>query len=228
MRRKHFRRQMGLVLAILIAVVGIFFTQENPSASYVPMSEGTLKDYFGEQTALEALESLQVKGRAAKTGYQRAQFGDGWLSQDGCDMRNIILSRDMADARVNEQCKVMSGTLNDPYTGEVILFERGSTSSQAVQIDHVVALSDAWQKGAQALDKDRRVKFSNDPLNLLAVSGPANQAKSNGDAATWLPANRPFRCQYVARQVAVKKKYHLWVTDAEKHAIKKILQACSN
>jgi hypothetical protein len=127
---------------------------------------------------------------------------------------------------MNEKCQVVSGTLNDPYTGKTIMFERGETSSQSVQIDHVVALSDAWQKGAQQLSYERRKELANDPLELLAVEGAANMQKSDGDAATWLPPNKPFRCQYVARQIAVKKKYSLWVTAAEKDAMIRVLVAC--
>jgi len=95
-----------------------------------------------------------------------------------------------------------------------------------VQIDHVVALSDAWQKGAQQISAEDREKFANDPLNLLAVDGPANAAKSDSDAATWLPPNKAFRCQYVARQIAVKRIYKLWVTEAEKDAMKRVLSTC--
>jgi hypothetical protein len=120
---------------------------------------------------------------------------------------------------------VQKGTLHDPYTGEIIQFERGENSNK-VQIDHVVALSDAWQKGAQSLSETERKNLANDPLNLLAVDGPANQQKGDGDAATWLPPNKAFRCQYVARQVAVKKKYQLWVTTAENEAMHRVLNGC--
>ena len=95
-----------------------------------------------------------------------------------------------------------------------------------VQIDHVVALSDAWQKGAQKLSLTSRTAFANDPLNLLAVKGRLNSQKGDGDAATWLPPLKSYRCAYVARQVAVKAKYSLWVTTAEKAAIKSILDKC--
>ena len=176
--------------------------------------------------ALVALDELAVKGRAPKTGYSRTQFGDGWASVQGCDTRNIILHRDMTNTVTNEKCYIIKGTLNDPYTGKTIEFQRGATSSQTVQIDHVVALSDAWQKGAQQLSAGQRAQLANDPLELLAVDGPANQQKSDGDAATWLPANKIFRCQYVARQIAVKKKYSLWVTNAEKEAIARVLGVC--
>src|SRR5947199_120048 len=82
---------------------------------------------------------------------------------------------------------------------------RGQRTSAAVQIDHVVALSDAWQTGAQLLPALERARLANDPVELLAVDGPTNEAKGDGDAATWLPPNKPFRCAYVARQIAVKR-----------------------
>lgn len=176
--------------------------------------------------AIDVLKKLAVKGRAPKTNYSRAQFGDGWRMLNGCDMRNIILNRDMTNVVLDEACHVVSGILNDPYTGKVIEFKRGGDSSGAVQIDHAVALSDAWQKGAQLLSAAERANLANDPLELLAVDGPANQNKSDGDAATWLPPNKAFRCQYVARQVAVKYKYRLWVTQAEYDAIAKLLGGC--
>lgn len=176
--------------------------------------------------AIATLESLEVKGRAPKTGYSRQQFGDGWEKVRGCDTRNIILARDLENEVVNERCQVIQGVLSDPYTGETIQFQRGADTSDDIQIDHVVALSDAWQKGAQQLSYERRVELANDPLGLMAVSGAANQQKSDGDAATWLPSNKSFRCQYVARQIAVKRKYNLWVTTAEKETIKRVLSSC--
>lgn len=172
------------------------------------------------------LASLEVKGRASKTGYKRSEFGNGWDSSLGCDTRNTILARDLTNVSVNESCKVISGTLNDPYTGKVIQFTRGETTSDDVQIDHVVALSDAWQKGAQQLTYYQRVALANDPLNLLAVDGAANQQKSDGDAATWLPSNKAFRCQYVQRQVSVKQKYKLWVTEAERSVMARVISTC--
>ncbi len=134
----------------------------------------------------------------------------------------------MTNVVVNESCKVMSGMLADPYTGNSITFTRSKDTSAAVQIDHVVALSNAWQTGAQQLTPDKRIALANDPLELLAVDGAANQAKGDGDAATWLPPNKAFRCQYIARQIAVKAKYALWVTAAEKDAMNRVLAGCSD
>lgn len=182
--------------------------------------------------AAELLATLPIKGRAPKTGYDRAQFGQAWADTDhnGCDTRNDILTRDLTATTLKpgtRSCVVLSGTLNDPYTATVIAFQRGVNTSSAVQIDHVVALSDAWQKGAQQLTEAQRTAFANDPLNLLAVSGPANQQKSDGDAATWLPRNTVYRCAYVARQISVKTTYKLWVTRAEHDAMATVLSKCA-
>ena len=181
--------------------------------------------------ALRILNTLPVKGRAPKTGYSRAQFGDAWsdIDHNGCDTRNDILNRDLtAKQHKNSRgCVVISGILNDPYTGKVINFMRGKDTSEQVQIDHVVALSDAWQSGAQEISAQERLQLANDPENLLAVDGPANQQKSDSDAATWLPANASFRCSYVARQIRVKAKYRLWVKPAEKEAMINVLTPCA-
>ncbi len=177
------------------------------------------------------LATIPIKGRAPKTGYSRDQFGQAWADVDrnGCDTRNDMLRRDLTDLALKpdtRDCVVLSGILNDPYTATLINFLRGASTSPAVQIDHVVALSDAWQKGAQQLTEAQRLSFANDPLNLLAVDGPTNQQKSDGDAATWLPPNKSFRCDYVARQISVKSSYGLWVTKAEHDAMARVLADC--
>jgi Excalibur calcium-binding domain/Protein of unknown function (DUF1524) len=182
-------------------------------------------------TALQLLATLSVKGRAAKTGYSRAAFGPAWTDVDrnGCDTRNDILKRDLSNKTYKvgtRDCVVLTGVLADPYTGTTIAFQRGQTTSTAVQIDHVVALSDTWQTGAARLSFAVRESMANDPLELLAVDGHSNESKGDGDAATWLPPSKPYRCAYVARQVAVKAKYGLWVTGPEKAAIVKVLDTC--
>ena len=181
-------------------------------------------------SALALLATLAVKGRAPRTGYDRALFGQTWADTDrnGCDTRNDLLRRDLTDVVLQpgtRGCVVLTGTLSDPFSGNDIPFTRGQDSSDDVQIDHVVALSDAWQKGAQQWTPGRRVAFANDPLNLLAVDGSLNAAKNDGDAATWLPPHRPSRCAYVARQVAVKARYGAWVTEAERDAAR-VLGQC--
>jgi hypothetical protein len=174
-------------------------------------------------TAAAALADLPVKGRAPLTGYSRDQFGDGWSDTGGCDTRDLMLRRDLTAKTYLDDCRVASGTLADPYTAARIHYIRGASE---VDIDHVVALADAWQKGAQQWTPSKRVAFANDPLELLAVDAHANRAKGDGDAATWLPPNKSFRCAYVSRQVAVKAKYKLWVTQAERDAIARVLATC--
>jgi hypothetical protein len=181
--------------------------------------------------ATAVLETLAVKGRAPKTGYTRAQFGPAWADVDrnGCDTRNDILKRDLTSITYRAKtrnCVVESGTLVDRYSGETINFVKGNISSMEVQIDHVVALSNAWQTGAFKLTADQRKVLSNDPLNLFAVKGRLNSQKGDGDAATWLPPLKGFRCSYVAQQIAVKAKYSLWVTAPEKAAMVSILSKC--
>lgn len=183
-----------------------------------------------EGSAAAALENLAVKGRAANDNYERTAFGQAWMDVDrnGCDTRNDILRRDLGGAQFTEgsRCRVAGGEFHEPYTGAVVTFKRGAESSKAVQIDHVVALGDAWQKGAQQLTAPQRQNLANDPLNLVAADGPANQEKSASDAASWLPKNKAFRCHYVARQISVKAAYRLWVTQAEKDAMKRVLATC--
>ena len=186
-------------------------------------TEQTVADSF---KAVDVLENLAVQPKNTTEKYYRKQFYDEWgLNESGCSMREVILYRDLTDVEL-KGCKVQSGTLNDLYTGQVIYFKRGQDTSEAVQIDHVVALSNAWATGAFQLDADTRYALSQDPLNLLAVDGPANQDKLDQDAADWLPPNESFRCQYVARQISIKYKYHLWVTPAEKSAMQKVLALC--
>jgi hypothetical protein len=179
-----------------------------------------------------------VKGRAPKTGYSRAQFGPAWTDDvtvpdghNGCDTRNDVLRRDLTGVTLkpgSNGCVVLTGTLADPYTATSIAFTRGVATSTEVQIDHVVALSNAWQTGAQQLSPAQRVNFANDPRNLQATQGSANEQKSDGDAATWLPANKNYRCTYVARQIEVKAAYRLWVTAPEKSAMERVLSNCNS
>jgi len=183
------------------------------------------------ESGLSVIQAQVTKGRAPKTGYTRAQFGPEWADVDRnkCDTRNDILKRDLINLVFKEKtngCTVLSGTLVDPFSGETINFVQGAKTSSDVQIDHSVALSNAWQTGAFKLTPEQRKAFANDPLNLLAVKGKLNSQKGDGDAATWLPPLKSYRCDYVARQIAVKIKYKLWFTAPEKEAMIRILKTC--
>jgi hypothetical protein len=212
------RWEIKIALLISAGVVAISI----PPASAAESAPGV---------AVAVLETLPVKGRAPKTGYSRDAFGQRWADVDrnGCDTRNDILKRDMTSIvykAKTRNCVVLSGTFIDRYSGETINFVRGDVSSMEVQIDHVVALSNSWQTGAFKLSIAQRTALANDPLNLFAVKGRLNLQKSDGDAATWVPPMKSFRCAYVAQQIAVKAKYLLWVVAPEKAAMLAILAQC--
>ena len=209
----------------IAAVIGAVVVGITPSHSVAAEQQPGL--------ATAVLETLVVKGRAPKTGYTRDQFGQAWADVDhnGCDTRNDILKRDLIEIVYKpgtRNCVVASGSLVDRYSGQVINFVRGNATSMEVQIDHVVALSNAWQTGAFKLTSDQRRALANDPLNLFAVQGRLNSQKGDGDAATWLPPLKSFRCTYIAQQIAVKAKYSLWVVAPEKAAMSAILAKCPN
>lgn len=232
---KYLRSALLSAVTVPLILFGTACVPQDTASSAAPSSEAQGQTPAQTQaqagTALEQLGSIPIKGRAPKTGYSREEFGPAWADVDrnGCDTRNDILARDLTNQTFKpgtKDCVVATGTFADPYTGTVISFVRGNTTSTAVQIDHVVALSDAWQKGAQQLTAEERRQLANDPLNLFAADGPANSAKSDSDAATWLPSNKAFRCEYVARQTAVKAEYRLWMTQAEHDAIAAVLATC--
>ena len=179
--------------------------------------------------AKQRLSNLDTKAAASMTGYSRAQFGPAWFDVDlnGCSTRNDILARDLRQVvfKPNDDCVVATGTLHDRYTGTTINFVQGPMSSK-VQIDHVVALAAAWRTGAKQWAADERLFYANDGLVLLAVDGPTNSAKGDKDAAAWVPPLASFHCRYVARQIAIKTKYKLWVTQPERIAITDELADC--
>ena len=184
--------------------------------------------------------SLSMFIRAREMMHTMEFFRENDDDGNGCDVREDVLARDLTDVRYiagsgsssdsgsgsGAGCKVKSGVLSDPYTGTTIRFTRGVKTSSAVQIDHVVALENAWQSGANQWDRTKRYRFGNDMYNLLAVDGPANQEKGSASAAYWLPTNGAYRCDYVARQIGVKAKYGLTVTTKEKRAMLSVLRAC--
>lgn len=216
-----------LVSAILVVSLGYLSTVVASYANHHQAQVTTEQATSG--TALAALGELPVKEAESGDTYERSEFSSGWASWRDCNVRQKILNRDLDNIQLGENgCTVISGTLNDPYSGRTIELTTKSAVSSKVQIDHVVALSDAWQTGAQHLSKEERKALANDDLELIAVSSSANQDKSDGDAGEWLPENKAFHCQYIARQIAVKRKYHLWVTTAEKDAMVNVLTSCPN
>jgi hypothetical protein len=247
MKPIHLRRRRTALAALLTACLALFIytLTATPPVAPPPQKNDPIKtkqnepqdtqinnlgeEVEGQPLALQELAKLAIRAAASSHGYSRDQFltGGSWNKWNACNTREKILARDLDEIAYDANgCTVTAGLLHDPYTGKTINFTRGTTTSGAVQIDHVVALSDAWKTGAQNLDKSTRNQFANDDLNLLAVDGPANMQKSDHNAAEWLPPNKPFRCPYIARQIAVKIKYLLWLTQAEHDAMLGTLQTC--
>ncbi|MDT5190611.1 MAG: hypothetical protein QOI28_2862 [Mycobacterium sp.] len=221
------------IVAVGVAVAGwLHFRSDSMLA--VPPDAPSSQGSAGYDQVRENLRRLPVKGWDRHTDFARYRFGEAWsddvgveVGHNGCNTRDDVLRRDLVDLTVRPgTCFAQRGTLHDPYRGETIAFVRGPTTSGAVQIDHVVALADAWYKGARDWDDQRRRDFANDPRNLLAVSAKGNFDKAFRDAAGWLPPNVGFRCQFVARQVEVKTAYGLWVSDKEKRAMAEVLDGC--
>lgn len=222
-----------LLSLVLIAAIGwlvyrIEQTSHQATTPTATVQSATTAD-TNSNRAVDKLAQLPVKDTEPGDDYERSNFSSGWASWRDCNVRQKILNRDVKNIKLaSNGCTVISGALDDPYSGQTIELTTKTAVSKKVQIDHVVALSNAWQTGARYLSADQRKELANDDLELIAVSSNANQDKSDGDASEWLPENKGFRCAYVARQIAVKIKYSLWVTPAEKSAMSSVLSACPN
>jgi hypothetical protein len=211
---------------------------EQPGTVPAPQSNSAATDRTDQAldqaaagTALAGLADLAVHRRGPRTGYARSRFGSALTDTDGngCDQRNDVLRRDLTEKTLKPQtngCTVMTGSLRDPYTGRTVAYRRAAGTG--VRIDHVVPLGDAWLKGARTWSAAKRAEFATDPLNLLAVAADSTAGKRGADAARWLPPDTANHCGYVARQVAVKLKYGVWVTSAERATIARILTGCGN
>ena len=178
-----------------------------------------------------------VPARIHRYDYRRAAFGDAWTDDNdapgghnGCDTRDDILNRDLVDKTYvsNKRCPdaVATGTLHDPYTNATIDFQRGARVGASVQIDHIVPLALAWDMGAYDWPFPERVRFANDPANLLAVGGQANEDKGDSQPALWMPPNRAFRCQYGMQYIAVLRGYALPVDLASADVLRQAAATC--
>jgi hypothetical protein len=232
-RRSRWRDGLTLVIVLAIAA-GVGWLYFRDAASRQPEAGPSSVSTPTYDAVRRGLEELPVKGWDRVKDFNRARFGEPWsddvnveFGHNGCNTRDDILRRDLVDLQVRPgTCFAQRGILHDPYTGAAIVFVRGPDTSPAVQIDHVVSLSDAWYKGARTWDDQRRRDFANDPRNLLAVAGQANFDKAFRDAASWLPPNAAFRCAFVGRLVEVKTDYRLWVSGREKDAMRRVLRDC--
>lgn len=239
MRRRGRGRAATAVVAAAIGIAlavggGAWLVAGGPGGFGGSTDAGAPSSGMLDTDAVEVLSQLddlpEVDGRSDRD-YDRDLFGQSWADVDrnGCDTRNDILGRDLLDATHKdgtEDCKVLTGTLIDPYDGTVVEFVSGPDTSVLVQIDHVVALSWAWHHGADRWDDERREVFANDPRNLVASSEATNQAKSAFGPGEWLPPDPDLRCGYVAQFVDVVSTYDLGIGDADRAAARAVLERC--
>ena len=184
-------------------------------------------------TALASITIAEESRASEYSGNRVKLFGSAWpdLNKDRCNERNEILLRDMTDVKkASDGCTVLRGTLDDPYTGTVINFahDREGGDSAAVQIDHIVPLSESFASGAHSWDQNTRIAFANDPANLVASDGPANEKKGDKDLGQWIvPANPDYRCTYTTQFVNLKATYGLSMDKTEHAAATKMLAQCA-
>lgn len=186
----------------------------------------------------DVLAGVTVLPNRIRSGdYRRAAFGEAWTDdnsapggRNGCDTRNDILDRDLIEKTyvAISRCPtaVATGILRDPYTSETIAFVRGNQTGADVQIEHIVPLAYAWDQGARNWTDEMRVRFANDPANLVAVDGPTNQDKGDAEPALWMPPNAAFHCQYAMQFIAVMRGYGLPVDAPSVPALRQAAATC--
>ncbi|MBU3688028.1 MAG: HNH endonuclease [Acidimicrobiales bacterium mtb01] len=175
-------------------------------------------------TPLQVLETLVVAPEDG-SGYNRSSFKH-WIDgdRDGCDTRReVLIAESLRPVRIGSRCSISGGQWFSVYDG------RSTTNSSSFDIDHVVALKEAWDSGAKAWTAERRQAFANDlgtAFALIAVSASSNRSKGDRDPAEWMPARREYWCQYAIEWVGVKATWSLSVDPAEKTALARVLVDC--
>jgi Protein of unknown function (DUF1524) len=211
-------RLLWLALTVALAVVVAIQVVATPNDRAQFVAQADIPTVAPGVDVLAGIAEVPVRIRGYD--YRRDAFGDSWTDDNsapgghnGCDTRNDILDRDLVDKTYVsiKRCPnaVATGTLHDPYTNATVAFVRGAQVGAAVQIDHIVPLALAWDLGARTWTDDMRLRFANDPANLLAVEGQANQDKGDHEPAVWMPPNTAFRCQYAMQFLAVLRGYGL-------------------
>lgn len=212
-----------LVLGVLFVVL-IALTQYSGREQSTPAT-APAPDRLGAPTALTR---LRVAPAVSDGTYLRSRFGSSWLDldHDRCNTREEIMARDLDHIERPDGCNVVVGSLDDPYTGRIIVYSESYPT--AVQIDHVYPLSLAWQHGAAQWTDTRRRAFANDPRNLLAVYGPANSSKGDSGPGQWMPVNKGFVCTYARRYTQVAYAYRLTISRADADSLRLALNTCGS
>ncbi|MGI6798546.1 HNH endonuclease family protein [Gordonia sihwensis] len=223
--RRYLRKLRALVVAAIIAAaVGAWYQYDRQPAAPAPADA-----IERIHSALDTLESLPVRPAELGSDYDRTRdFGPRWtdnnatrLGHNGCRTDDDVIREQVLDAVMEDRCTVVSGTVNDPYSGQSYPFERS-----AVQVDHVVALKAIWTTGGRYLSSSERRDIANDEHNLIVVNASDNMSKGNKDFSQWRPSNAAYVCIYGANQIEVKSRYNLWVTPDEEAALRDHLTDC--
>lgn len=224
-------RQWALLIAAVVTAMAVAVGVDGFSAD--PGIDPRVRAMASQAAA--ALTSIPISAsRVDRADYDRSAFGSAWSdaasvpgSGNGCDTRNDVLARDLNDIRAGpvSSCPraVLAGDLRSPYTGGFVAFRRDRNAS-AVQIDHIVPLSYAWDMGAWSWSPPRRLDFANDPANLVSVDGHSNQDKSDSEPARWMPPAAGFRCQYAIQFVTVTQTYGLSIDEPSRRVLSEALR----
>lgn len=220
-------------LALLVAYQTVGSSTARRSAEYAARA-----DVPTVQPGTDVLAGVAVVPlRQHRYDYLRSAFGEAWTDDNdapgghnGCDTRDEILNRDLVEKTYVsiKRCPdaVATGVLHDPYTNATINFRRGAKVGEAVQIDHIAPLAYGWDMGAYGWTDEMRVRFANDPANLLAVDGKANQDKGDKAPALWMPPNAVFHCQYAMQFIAVLRGYGLPVDAPSAAVLRAAAETC--
>jgi Protein of unknown function (DUF1524) len=234
------RPRLLVLVAVLLSLTGCEVEWQVEAGAPEPASsvgqgdvpEGTLDP----AAAAAALDALPVAAKTSLDGYDRdcgsgggCVFGPAWadIDRNGCDQRNDVLHRDLAEVEVRDGtqgCVVIAGVLDDPYSGETVQFAKETAAE--VPIDHVVPLAAAWVQGAAGWTAEERRLFANDPANLMATTREQNSSKGDSTADEWVPEHRDYGCSYATVVVTVKHTYSLSVTSDEAAALESLLATC--
>lgn len=223
-----------VIIAIGAAGMALWLNHTEPQRAEPPAGPDPTGTALPDAELARAdLERLTVAWNRNWESYDRTAFGPGWSGRggeprlsDGCTAREDVMKRDLTEVRLadSNSCLVLSGTLLDPYSGERLPYNRFKASE--IEIDHVVALGDAWRSGASGWSAEQRERFANDLGNLLAVQKQANQDKGSKTPDQWRP-REGYWCDYARRWVAVKARWQLTVQPTEKSALADMLGSCT-
>lgn len=223
----------AVIVAVLVAVQTGTAMLRHRSDAFVALADAPTVAPGVDVLAGIAVIPVRIRG----FDYRRAAFGESWTDDNdapgghnGCDTRNDVLDRDLVDKTYVsiKRCPnaVATGTLHDPYTNTTIAFVRGAQTGASVQIDHLVPLALAWDLGARNWIDELRVRFANDPANLLAVEGQTNQDKGDQAPSTWMPPNHAFWCQYAVQFAEVLRGYALPIDQASADTLREAAGTC--